>query len=170
MDISGEIFEKDEKGRVVRLRSWVTLFPGRQNGFKMLFGGEVLKTVDELSGNLATAFVATPGLQAVHTSEDVHFYKPLQGSEAGLVIASVVLATEKIVCVHIAVVGGDAQDPSAFSLRYRGFGLCAILAGEGTMVNWLTPYEGNPALVPTARKVVEFHREIRKELKDLPLY
>src|SRR3989344_2887171 len=61
-----DLFYRNEAGRIVRLESFISLFPGRENGLKMLFGGEVLKSMDEISGNLATLFVGRDNHQARH--------------------------------------------------------------------------------------------------------
>ncbi|MBI4142951.1 hypothetical protein HY480_03700 [Candidatus Uhrbacteria bacterium] len=161
------VFTRDGNGRIVTLESFFTLFPGLENSYRMLFGGKVLEIVDEVSGSLATLFVGTPGHQAVHVGEEVLFLQPILAGEAGKVAARVVLGTEKIVCVHVVVSGGDLQRPETFTTRYEGFGICAILDPRGAMVRTLEPYDDGTDIARIARTVIEFQRSLRKQLQEM---
>lgn len=166
-----ELFYKNAAGRIVRLESFISLFPGRENGLKMLFGGEILKSMDEISGNLATLFAGQENYQAVHAGEIVYFEKPITTAEVGRIIARVVLCTDKIVCVYIEVYGGSPRKPEAFTLRYEGFGLCVILDASDPehhrMVQNLEPYNDGSPIVPIARKAIAFQKRTRNALKSL---
>ena len=166
-----DLFYRNEAGRIVRLESFISLFPGRENGLKMLFGGEVLKSMDEISGNLATLFVGRENHQAVHAGEIVYFEKPITAAEVGRIIARVALCTDKIVCVYTEVHGGSPQKPESFTLRYEGFGLCVILdttdPQQHRMVQNLEPYNDSSSVAPIAREAIAFQKRTRNALKAL---
>lgn len=166
-----DLFKRNSAGQIIELENSFIVLPGRENGLKMLFGGEVLKSMDELSGTLANYFLAIPHWQAVHAGEIVYFEKPLLAGESGKIIARVMLVCEKIICVYIAVFGGPMQKPDEFTLRYEGFGLCAVLdtsrAPQIHTVHTLSPYEDmeHPQIVAIARDAVEFQKRTLRALK-----
>lgn len=160
-------FTRDPNGQIVQLEQFLILSPGRENGMDMMFGGEVLKAIDEISGSLATLFIAREGLRAVHVGEEVFFHKPIRSGECAHVVARVALSTDKIVCAHVVVRGGNPETPDAFDLRYEGFGLCAVIDRTRTLVRDLTPYTSTDArLVAIAQRVVEFQRNTRRALLE----
>jgi acyl-CoA hydrolase len=159
-----DLFERNSAGRVVGLKDFVSVFPGRANSFRILFGGEVLKTMDELSGSAANLFMGDPDLTAVHVSEFVWFTKPLRADEAGVVVAKVVLVTDRIISVYIEVWGGALGDPENYTLRYSGFGQCAVLDASGAMKKDLEPYRDPSPIAGVAERVVEFQKDLRPAL------
>ena len=163
------IFSKNDVGKIVRLESFFVLFPGMENSLRMLFGGKILESMDEISGSLANLYLATPGLVAVHAGEEVLFLEPILAGEAGKVIAKVLLVTEKIICVYIEVWGGQVQEPDKFTRRYIGFGLCAVINEEGKMVHNLKPYQDSSNLTRYAEQVINFQRILRKSILTSPL-
>lgn len=156
------LFLKNEQGQVVQLESFFNLFPGRENSFKILFGGKILETMDEISGSLANLYLATPGWQAVHVGEEVLFLQPIRAGESGKVIAKVLLVTEKIICVYVEVWGGRSEEPDRFTRRYVGFGLCAVVDMQGIMIKHLTTYRDPSPLTAIAEHVVAFQKELRQ--------
>ena len=163
-----QLFQRNDEGRVIQLESFFTLFPGRENSFKILFGGKVLELMDEISGSLASLYIATPGLQAVHAGEEVLFLDPIRSSETGKVIARILLVTEKIICIHVEVWGGQNQEPDNFTRRYVGFGLCAVVDDQGKMVHDLKPYRDPSPLTEIAERVLNFQRNLRKSILKVP--
>ncbi|MDP3962984.1 MAG: hypothetical protein Q8Q39_00630 [bacterium] len=168
--MQGEIFKKNVAGRIVEMETIVTLFPSNENSFKILFGGKVLEAMDELSGHLATLFIGTKHLQAMHVNENVFFEKPIESGEIGKVQARVMFSTDKIIAVYIAVYGGSMQEPDDFSLRYEGFGFCAMFDTREAVRHVqrnLTPYENtdHPELVAAARFAFNAQCALIKMLK-----
>ena len=167
------VFEKrNAAGRVIEIETSFSLYPAQENGLKILFGGEVLKKMDEISGILASLYIGTKDLIAMHVAELVLFEKPITTGEVGKVIARVVRVTEKIVCVYIQVFGGSTQEPDAFTTRYEGFGLCVVTKKNGRknsrkMLRNLEPYSDETPLSDIALKVIEFLRSTRIELQML---
>lgn len=158
------IFHKNADNKIVQLESFFILFPGMENSLRMLFGGKVLESMDEISGSLANLYLATPGLVAIHAGEEVLFLEPIRSGEAGKVIARVLLVTEKIICVYIEVWGGQPQKPDQFSRRYAGFGLCAVINEKEEMVKNLQPYRDTSNLTEYAEQVVVFQKTLRKSI------
>lgn len=158
------IFVKNSAGKVVQLESFFILFPGMENGLRILFGGEVLKSMDEISGSLANLYLADPGLTAVHVGEEVLFLEPIRQGEAGKVVARVLLVTEKIICVYIEVWGGPLAKPNTFTRRYVGFGLCAIVDKQGKMIKNLETYRDPSELTQCAESVVAFQKNLRNSI------
>lgn len=172
MGVFGEIFKKDANGRVIELSSVVVLSPSRENSFKILFGGNVLTSMDEISGNLATLFVGSPDRCGMHVGEAVLFEEPIETGEIGMVVARVAYGTEKIIVVYIAVYGGKPQEPNNFTLRYEGFGLCAVFDltdPNRAIVRDLDPYADPdyPELVERAKEELAHQRDMRKKLKAM---
>lgn len=164
MMLGQPVFSKNNDGKIVQLESFFILFPGMENGLRMLFGGKVLESMDEISGSLANLYLATPGLVAIHAGEEVLFLKPIRSGEAGKVIARVLLVTEKIICVYMEVWGGKPNEPDKFTRRYVGFGLCAVINKEGKMIHNLEPYQDPSNLTQSAEQVVSFQRMLRKSI------
>ncbi|MDP3792514.1 MAG: hypothetical protein Q8Q89_02170 [bacterium] len=158
------LFLKNADGKIVQLESFFILFPGMENGLRMLFGGKVLESMDEISGSLANLYLATPGLVAIHAGEEVLFLEPIQSGEAGKIVARVLLVTEKIICVYIEVWGGKPSEPEQFTRRYAGFALCAVINETGEMVKNLSPYRDPSKTTDYAEQVVVFQKNIRKSL------
>lgn len=158
------LFYKNGEGKIVQLESFFILFPGMENGLRMLFGGKVLESMDEISGSLANLYLATPGLVAIHAGEEVLFLEPIRSGEAGKIIARVLLVTEKIICVYIEVWGGQPHKPDQFTRRYAGFALCAVINENGEMVLNLQPYRDPSKLTEYAEQVVIFQKTLRKSI------
>lgn len=156
------VFSKNNDGKIVQLESFFILFPGMENGLRILFGGKVLESMDEISGSLANLYLATPGLVAIHAGEEVLFLESIRSGEAGKVIARVLLVTEKIICVYIEVWGGKLNEPDKFTRRYVGFGLCAVINEKEEMVKNLQPYQDPSSLTQYAEQVVTFQRTLHK--------
>ena len=156
------IFSKNDGGKIIQLESFFILFPGMENGLRMLFGGKVLESMDEISGSLANLYLATPGLVAIHAGEEVLFLEPIRSGEAGKIIARVLLVTKKIICVYIEVWGGKPSEPEQFTRRYTGFALCAVINEKGEVVKDLRPYRDQSQITEYAEQVVNFQRTIRK--------
>lgn len=162
------LFVKNSEGKIVQLESFFNLFPGMENSLRMLFGGKILESMDEISGSLANLYLATPGLVAIHAGEEVLFLEPIRSGEAGKVIARILLVTEKIICVYIEVWGGPANDPDKFTRRYAGFGLCAVVNKNSEMVRNLQPYRDPSKLTEYAEQVVNFQKILRKSILSAP--
>ena len=166
------LFTKNNEGRVVQLESFVVLSPVKENSIRILFGGKILESIDEISGMLANLYLAREGFVASHSSENVHFFRPIRTTEMGRIMAHLLLVTEKIICVYVEVWGGKATHPDNFTLRYAGFGLCAVINEQTEiMVKDLEPYRdlSNLYMTEWAEKVVEFDRSLRKAILNRPL-
>ncbi len=158
------LFAKNTAGRVIQLESFFILFPGMENGLRILFGGEVLKSMDEISGSLANLYAADPRFTAVHVGEEVLFLKPICQGEAGKVIAKVLVVTGQIICVYIEVWGGRPTQPDMFTRRYVGLGLCAVIDEQGKMVKDLEPYRDPSELTQYAEAVIAFQKNLRNSI------
>ena len=156
------LFVKNDAGQIIQLESFFILFPGMENNIRILFGGEVLKSMDEISGSLANLYLATPDLVAVHVGEEVLFLEPIRQTEAGKVVARVLLVTEKIICIYIEVWGGKPNNPEVFTRRYTGFGLCAVIDKNGEMLKNLKPYRDPSEITKLAELVINFQKNIRE--------
>lgn len=162
--LNQSVFSENSEGKVIQLESFFVLFPGRENGFKILFGGKVLEMMDEISGSLANLYLATEGLLAIHAGEEVLFLEPIRSSEVGKVVARVLLVTEKIICVYVEVYGGQVQHPDQFTRRYAGFGLCAVINEKGEIFHNLEPYRDPSEMTRYAEEVTNFQKNLRKSI------
>jgi hypothetical protein len=133
----------------------------------MLFGGEVLKAMDEVSGSLASMYLNDPDLITVHVGEEVLFMTPIRQGEAGVVVARVVLVTTQIISIYIEVWGGSMNQPEKFTRRYVGFGQCAVLDENGVMRKNLEPYRDPSPAAALAEQVVEFQKQLRKSVLQI---
>lgn len=155
----------NDAGRIIQIETFFTLYPAQENGLRILFGGEVLKKMDEISGILATYYVDTENLVAVHIGEEVLFRKPIETGETGRLIARVVRVTAKIVCVYVRVYGSSTHAPKDFTKRYEGFGLCAVINKKTkAMLQDLDPYSDGTIASDIALEVIELQRSIRRKL------
>jgi len=155
---------RNNAGRIVQSEGSFILFPGAENGLRIMFGGKILKSMDEVSGYLANLYIATPGLASVHSSVLVLFLKPIRSGEAGKVIARIILVTEKIICVYMEMWGGHLNQPDKFTLRYVGVGFCVVSDknGDGEMIKTLEPYREEAEITEYAEKLIELVRSLRR--------
>ncbi len=156
--------EKDLNGRIIEVRQLGVLFPNMASHMMILFGGEILKIVDEVSGALASLFASQ---QSVHIGEEVFFRRAIMIGETTRIIFRVVLTTPKIIVVHIQIFGGGF-DIEKFNLRYEGVSLCGVLGPDGKLAPvpqlLLPPEKRNTRIAEIAQSVVNFQKETIKKL------
>lgn len=156
--------EKDLNGRIIEVRQLGVLFPNMASHMMILFGGEILKIVDEVSGALASLFASQ---QSVHIGEEVFFRKAIMIGETTRIIFRVVHTTPKIIVVHTQIFGGEF-DIENFNLRYEGVSLCGVLGPDGKLAPVpqlsLPAEKRNTRIAEIAQSVVNFQKETIKKL------
>ncbi len=156
--------EKDLNGRIIEVRQLGVLFPNMASHMMILFGGEILKIVDEVSGALTSLFT---GQQSVHIGEEVFFRKAIMIGETTRIIFRVVHTTPKIIVVHTQIFGGEFEIEN-FSLRYEGISLCGVLGPDGKLAAVpqlsLQAERRNSRIAEIAQGVVNFQKETIKKL------
>ncbi len=120
-------FLYDSVGNVIGLVSTGILMPHQENPYRMEFGGEVLKSFDELSGLLAGRLF---GGDALHLSELVLFRRPIFTGYSYQTVFRVVSVRDGIALIYGEVRSTPLHTVTADSaadlqVRYAGLAVCA---------------------------------------------
>jgi hypothetical protein len=125
-------FVKDGNGNVVGLSSTGILMPTQENPYRMLFGGVVLTSFDELSGLLAGLFFRG---HALHVSELVGFHNPVFTGHSVYSVFQVIDVKLGFALIYGRVysqpLGVKPVDATAMDkVSYDGYAVCAMVDSE----------------------------------------
>ncbi len=162
-------FIRDENNLIIGLTAPAILMPSQENPYKMRFGGEVLKSFDELSGLLAGHFF---GGHALHVAELVLFKKPVFTGHTYISTFQVIVSKPGFVTMLGTVRSQEIGSPElSQDIRYAGLAICAKVDNtSGKIIK-----ENNPSpifpenwvdteIVEKAQTFFNFQKELSKLL------
>jgi|GEM_PF-1575859 len=162
----------DSAGNVIGLVSTGILMPHQENPYRMEFGGEVLKSFDELSGLLAGRLF---GGDALHLSELVLFRRPVFTGYSYQTVFRVVSVRGGVALIYGEVRSTPLHtvniDPVADQqVRYAGLAVCAhVDHANGKIIRTASP----TVILPTewvsdsVRQIGEEYFELQRRMAKL---